>query len=90
MFCQQGRMPSGANRLDINAAAKAALQALATFEYLEPLLQVCSGNQTGMPGLDWHLAWAVFDATTKWHCIYGDCMVCQQLKLESKLCPVKC
>lgn len=34
-------MPPGTNRLDVNAAAKASLQALATFEYLEPLLQVC-------------------------------------------------
>ena len=36
-------MPPGTNRLDVNAAAKASLQALATFEYLEPLLQVCKG-----------------------------------------------
>jgi hypothetical protein len=39
--CLQGAMPPGTNRLDVNAAAKASLQALATFEYLEPLLQVC-------------------------------------------------
>jgi hypothetical protein len=40
-------MPSGANRLDNNAAAKAALQALATFECLELLLQVWFGNMLG-------------------------------------------
>lgn len=38
----QGDTPPGTSRLEVNAAAKAALQALATFEYLAPLLEVCA------------------------------------------------